>query len=148
MEEKWKCYGYPALAVLAAAICGGYFVDVYSPWYQNLNLPSFQPAGYVFAFAWTLIYLFTYAAFARDCLHKRHHLLYLYGLNLAFNALWPFVFFFLQAPSAAFVVNVLLFGTVILLIVKSDAINRLLLLPYFIWMMVALALNYAIVLMN
>ena len=127
-----------------------------TPWYAELNKPSFQPPSWVFGPVWTLLYLsMGYAAWRvyqhwpRDA--ARRTALTWFGAQLVLNAAWSPIFFGAHAITLALGVIVLLWIAVlgtILTFRKVDALASYLLWPYLAWVSFATVLNAAIVHLN
>jgi len=120
-------------------------------WYQRLIKPSWRPPNWLFAPAWTVLYLtiavsgwlvwreFGFAAAALP--------LAAYLLQLILNAAWTPIFFGLRRPDLAFFEIVLLWLSIVATIAFFHPLNAgaaWLLLPYLAWVTFAGALNLAI----
>lgn len=149
MKKSVLCLLLIAAYTVLVAVVGSYFVNLSSPEYADLVLPSFNPPPIVFIIAWTLIYIFTAIAAYISCDIGEVRLLYVYALNGALNALWPYVFFYKANITLALFVIFALAATIIYLIIKSgDVRSKVLLLPYLFWLCVATVLNYSIIILN
>ncbi len=139
----------------AALGIGGMFTGkgVPSGWYQNLDKAPWTPPGWVFGAAWTAIMIcFTvYMAFAWEVKTSRNLLLGLFIVQWILNVSWNPIFFkYHQILAGLLVISILtllvgyfLFGKLSQLKSKS-----LLILPYFIWLLIATSLNAYIYLKN
>lgn len=125
-------------------------------WYDDLDKAPWNPPGWVFGPAWTVLYvLMAIAAWlvARTGLEQRtvQVALALYGAQLALNLAWSLLFFGARAPGWALVDIVVL---VVLVTVTTVAFWRIdttagwLLVPYLAWIVFATTLNTWIVLRN
>jgi benzodiazapine receptor len=139
-----------ALTAVAAALGGWASVDA-ARFYAALDRPSWAPPAWLFGPAWTLLYtLMAVAAWlvwrapGRD---GAAGALWLYGVQLAVNALWSWLFFAWQLGFWAF------FGAVALwLLVGATAaafwphrrLAAALLLPYLGWVTFATALTWSV----
>lgn len=149
MKKRIFCLLFIVAYTVLVAVTGGYFVNLSSPEYGMLKLPSFIPSSIAFIAAWTLIYIFTAIAAYISCKNGEIKLLYVYALNGALNALWPYVFFFKANITFALYIIIALAVTVIYLIRESrDGRSKLLLIPYLFWLCVAAVLNYSIIILN
>ena len=89
-------------------------------WYDSLAQLAIKPPGWAFPVAWTLLFvlmavaawLVWRAAVATGTPSRARGPLLLWGLQLAVNCTWPFVFFGAQAPLPALLVILLLFALV------------------------------------
>lgn len=127
-------------------------------WYRSLARPEWRPPDAVFGPVWTFLYLLMgIASFlvwrelggSRDPLVLRA--LGLYGVQLVLNLAWSWLFFGLRSPLAglmdiAALLVVLAFTAHAFFQVSTPA--GLLMLPYLLWVLFALALNAAIWRMN
>ena len=142
------------LATLATAGIAMLFTDTQSAWYLSLQKPVIQPPDWVFPVAWSIIYFLTAIAaylIANTVSTKTKWLLMLFGLNAALNIFWTYLFFTLQLPASALVDILLLFATIIALIIGCWKVNKAaswLLVPYLLWVSLAMAINYCIVMLN
>ena len=139
----------------AALGIGGMFTGkgVPSEWYQNLDKAPWTPPGWVFGVAWTTIMIcFTvYMAYAWEIKASRNLLLGLFTVQWILNVSWNPVFFkyhqILGGLIIIFLLTLLigyfLFGQISQLKVKS-----LLVLPYFLWLLIATSLNAYIYVKN
>jgi tryptophan-rich sensory protein len=75
----------------------------------------------------------------------------LFGIQLALNALWSFLFFGLQSPFLGLAGIILLWITILATIAALYPIDRnaaYLLLPYILWVTLAAVLNYTVYALN
>lgn len=144
-----------ALSVaLGLLILGGATTDT-GPWYQSLKKPVFQPPGWAFAPAWTVILGLAAVASVLGWRgggeEQRRILLLAFCLNAALHALWSPLFFKARRPDMALVEMGALFVSVLSLIVVLLPVTRLgalLILPYAAWVAFALAVNFEVVRLN
>lgn len=120
-------------------------------WYATLAKPSWTPPGWVFGPVWTVLYLAMAVAawlvWREGGLRANRMELTLFGVQLALNGLWSWLFFGLERPSAAAVEILLLWlaiaATTVVFWRRSLAAG-VLLAPYLAWVSFAVALNWAI----
>lgn len=124
-------------------------------WYEALNKPLWNPPSWVFGPVWTLLYLMIglagYFAWARGRRAERRAVFTVYGAQLVLNALWSPLFFGLRRPDWALGALILLWFSILLCIGLFSQRSRpaaWLLMPYFIWVSFAGALNTAIMIIN
>lgn len=124
-------------------------------WYQGLNKAPFTPPGWVFGFAWTTIMIcFSLFMFHITGGKINHHkkLLFIFSIQWILNVFWNPVFFRLHEVLMAQIILILLTCTVayFLLIVwkQRNILNIILILPYFLWLIIANALNGYVLLFN
>ena len=139
-----------SLAVtFSAAWIGSRFMP--GAWYAALEKPAWTPPNAVFAPVWTLLYalmaIAAWLVWRRAGPTASGLALALYGLQLALNALWSYLFFGRQAPAAALFDIMLLW---IVLVAVTIVFWRLtwaagaLLVPYVLWVSFAACLNFAL----
>ena len=123
--------------------------NVNSEWYLA-NKPSFTPPNYVFPIVWNILYfliaLSLYFAWTNGNKKEKKNIAVLFGINLIANALWTLLFFALQSPLSAFIILLLILGTIIWIIsyvYKISKISSYLLIPYLVWVIFAGILNAA-----
>ena len=125
-------------------------------WYDDLDKAPWNPPGWVFGPAWTLLYvLMAIAAWlvARTGLDQRtvQIALALYGAQLALNLAWSLLFFGARAPGWALLDIAALVALVTVTAVafwRIDTTAGWLLVPYLAWIVFATTLNVWIVLKN
>ena len=139
-------------AVAATAVIGTLGTDVKSAWYRNLDKPTWQPPGAAFGPAWTTLYALLALACARtvDRLEKpeaRRAFATAFGVNLALNAGWNWLFFKAHRPRLALTEIVVLEASTLDLTrraARADSAAAAMLTPYAAWVAFATALNAAI----
>lgn len=117
-----------------------------SDWYLNLNKAPWTPPGWVFGFAWTSIMLCfaVYLTLLWPRVENKSMLLTLYGIQWLLNASWNPIFFYYHHMFAGFLVIIALTFLIAIIIwqYRSEAgLMSLLLMPYFIWLLIASSLN-------
>ncbi|MCV9930609.1 tryptophan-rich sensory protein [Flavobacterium sp. LS1R49] len=146
------------LAVVVTCLAIGYFSGIVTrssvdTWYPTLIKPSFNPPNWVFAPAWSLLYLLMGVAaglvwdrieYEKDAVKKA---LVFFAIQLALNALWSYLFFGLMNPLLAllevFVLWLMIYET-LLKFIKINKIAGYLLVPYLLWVSYATILNASI----
>lgn len=139
----------------AGLAIGGFFTGsgVSSQWYADLNQAPWTPPGWVFGFAWTTIMLCfaVYMAFAFSYTDNKKILVRLFVLQWILNILWNPVFFYFREVALGFIVILLLTFVIGVLLFKYNSLLKfksILILPYFVWLLVASSLNGYIFFMN
>jgi len=126
------------------------------PWYQSLREPSWKPPDLAFGAIWTTIFALAAAAGvvawrnARSS-SGRQWIVALFAINGFLNVLWSLIFFKLQRPDYAMVEVVFLWASIlslILVLYRRSALASALLVPYLVWVTIAAALNYEVVVLN
>lgn len=139
----------------AALGIGGFFTgkEVVSDWYLGLNKAPWTPPGWFFGFAWTTIMLcFSfYMAYLWPSIENKRLLISLYLLQWVLNVAWNPVFFYFHHVLAGLFVIVALTALVGYFLFQFWPVLKgksALILPYFIWLVVATSLNAYIYLKN
>lgn len=139
----------------AALGLGGFFTGkgVPSDWYQELNKAPWTPPGWMFGVAWSLI-MILFSFYMAHLLEKvpNHNLLIVvfiaqWLLNVGWN---PTFFYFHNAIlGLAIIISLTLIVTYFFFNYWSVLeFKSLLILPYFIWLIIATSLNAYVVLNN
>ena len=117
-----------------------------------VSLGTGAAAGWVFPVVWGVLYLLMGIAAWLVFISEnpdRKHALALYAAQLAVNALWPILYFRLDAPLAALAVLVLLWYLVYLTLKAFFRISTpagMCMIPYLLWISFAFYLNLSVVL--
>lgn len=118
-------------------------------WYAGLAKPSFNPPDWIFAPVWTALYILMAIAAWRvwRVAGLKSLELKLFGVQLALNLAWSWVFFYLhQVQAALYEMGALwlLIAMTLAVFWRRDRIAGLLFLPYLAWVSFAFALNLSI----
>ena len=147
--------GWLAICFLAAALGSLATATGVDTWYQTLDRPAWTPPDWVFAPVWTLLYaLMAVAAWLvwrQRGFSGATLALSLFLVQLALNVAWSFILFGMGAITwAAVEIFVLMLAiaatTIAFWWISTPA--ALLLVPYLVWVIYAVALNVAIARMN
>lgn len=141
----WLAASFVAAAIGAAAsVQAGSF-------YAQLVRPEWAPPGSVFGPVWTVLYalmgIAAWLVWRVGGFRAAGTALTLFLVQLAFNALWSWLFFGWQRGALAFADVVLLWALVVATLAGFWRIRRLaaaLLVPYLLWISFAAALNYSV----
>lgn len=139
-----------------AGIIGSVFTSTTTDWYLSLQKPWFQPPGWLFAPIWIILYtlmgISLYLVWEKGLERKDVKVgLLFFGIQLILNSLWTFIFFGLQLSLYGLIEILILFIVVMATTIKFYKISRaagILLIPYILWLIVAILLNYYIVILN
>ncbi|SEB44031.1 TspO and MBR related proteins [Tenacibaculum sp. MAR_2009_124] len=123
-------------------------------WYVSLEKAPWTPPNWMFGAAWTTIMILfsgymTKLSFQHNFLNKK--LTLLYAVQWILNVGWNFVFFNQRETVLGLVViSILLLLIIYFTFNFKNELKRysLLILPYFLWMIIATSLNTYIVLNN
>lgn len=120
-------------------------------WYRELNKPDWTPPDIAFPIAWGILYLLMAIAawriYMADDSAWRTAGLTIYALQLVANAAWSWLFFGRKQIAAALGDIALLLMLIMLAIIvfaKVSALAAWLMVPYALWVALALALNATI----
>jgi benzodiazapine receptor len=133
---------------------GGVAIGLACPpgeWYERLRKPVFSPPNWLFAPAWTILYILIAIAGSRTWQRNDPAALALWAVQLALNFAWSPIFFRGHAPRTALLVILTLLGAVLTFVVFEagrDTIAASLFVPYALWVGFAALLNAAIVKLN
>ena len=143
--------GLVAFAVLCfgASLLGGRVASTaFADWYTALAKPDWTPPGWVFGPVWTVLYALM--AVAGWMVWREGHAripVLLFFLQLALNAVWPWIFFGFKRLDWAFYDIVAMTVATLATIVAFYPVRRraaLLLVPYFVWILFAGSLSLAV----
>ncbi len=131
-----------------ALALGGFFTGkgVPSEWYAGLAKAPWTPPGWVFGFAWTTIMVCfaVYMAYLWPEMENKQILVGLYALQWVLNVAWNPVFFYFHQITAGLVVILALtalVGYFLFAFWPLMKVKAALLLPYFLWLLIATSLN-------
>jgi tryptophan-rich sensory protein len=117
-------------------------------WYSGLNKPSWNPPGWVFVPAWSLLYSLmgtaAWLVWRQGGWQQQGAALRWFVLQWIFNALWTPLFFGLRRPDLAFLEILALIALVSITLFRFWKVSRpagILLMPYLAWVCFAAFLN-------
>ena len=120
-------------------------------WYQTLLKPTWNPPDWLFGPVWTILYfMMAVAAWLvwRTCeWNKSRPALIWFGIQLALNTAWSFLFFGMQRPDIALAEILVLWiaiATTFIAFTRRSAAAAILLAPYLAWTSFAVFLNFTI----
>ena len=124
-------------------------------WYNNLNKPFLNPPDWVFAPAWTILYILitiSFILFIRDGMNKQKVLPLLFFLvQIILNFLWTPAFFIFSQIKIALIILIFIWIFLLLTIItfyKHSKTAAILLIPYFLWTSFAFYLNLELLRLN
>lgn len=141
------------LAAFAAAAVGAVASIDAASFYAQLNKPAWAPPAWVFGPVWTALYaLMGIAAWlVWRAPGPTKKALTLFGVQLAVNALWSWLFFaWHQGALAAVEVLVLLalIAATVAAFWPASRLAAMLMVPYFLWVSFASALTWSVWMRN
>lgn len=154
-KDIFRHRAMPAVLTATTAVSGSLATDPKSDWYQTLDLPDWQPPGWLFPVVWTGLFTDIAVTSAKvlaelDAESGREYAdAYRRALvvNLALNQAWSWVFFKGHKLGAATVVAALLAGSSVDLARRagrSGGGKALALAPYAAWCSFATVLTETI----
>ena len=120
--------------------------------YSEIVKPELSPPKIVFPIVWSVLYILLGVSnyiINKDRKDETANLIYYIGL--AINLIWPFIFFNAREYLLALIWLLLLIFFVILMVIEYFRKNKLagyLQIPYLIWLLFALYLNYNVFILN
>ncbi len=154
LADRWAEIAVALVAVMACAVVGGAMTEI-GAWYEGLRFPRLRPPNWLFAPAWTTIFLLIAASgvIAWDAADggQRALLVKLFALNGVLNILWSPLFFKLRRPDWALYELLPFWLSIVALVVVIFPISALagwLIAPYLVWVSFAGWLNWRVVALN
>ena len=124
-------------------------------WYKRLIQPPFTPPAWVFAPAWTILYISMLVAlffYAKEKTNKdKSWGIVLFFSQILLNFCWSPIFFYLQNIIFALVVIIILDFLVLWNIIEFYRVSKIsayILIPYFAWILFATYLNLGFLVLN
>ncbi|MBR3676512.1 MAG: tryptophan-rich sensory protein [Alphaproteobacteria bacterium] len=143
------------LVLITAAFCSYFNRIGMQNFYSDIKLSALTPPNIVFPFVWAVLYILLTMAFYFVLNNADKTLIRpaatLFTFNMFLQVLWTFVFFYNAYFFSGFMVLIILDFAGALLVWAFYQINRtsgLMLIPYFLWLLFATYLNWAVVLLN
>jgi tryptophan-rich sensory protein len=142
--------GWLLVVFIAAAIGAAASVHA-GPFYTQLVRPGWAPPPSIFGPVWTVLYalmgIAVWSVWRVGGFRAAKPALTLFLAQLALNALWSWLFFSWHRGALAFADIVVLLALIIATVISFWRIRPLagaLLIPYFLWVSFASALNYSV----
>ena len=140
-----------ALCFASGAIGSMVTLPAIPGWYASLRKPAWTPPSWLFGPVWSILYAMmgtaAWLVWRRAGLFGSPNAFAAFGVQLALNTAWSFIFFGMRRPMTAFIEIVCLLAAIVWTIVafaNVDALAAVLLAPYLAWVTFAAALTYAI----
>ena len=154
LKNKFLSFVLFFIITYSASFIGGFVtVSLKEPWYSQLIKSNFNPPDWIFAPVWTTLYLMmTLAIWFFWHSNKRDmNTVYIYFIHIVFNTTWSIVFFGLHQILLALIVLLILIFLIIILIMRFKCVNFVsyyLMIPYLLWTLYALFLNFNLMILN
>lgn len=141
---------------LAGAIGSLITISSVVSFYNTLNKPSFAPPSWLFGPVWITLYalmgISLYLVWNQLGKNKQARIsIIIFAIQLAINTIWTYLFFGLQSPFYGLVGIIALWIAIAITIINFLKVSRkaaYLLIPYIIWVTIAMVLNYYILILN
>ncbi len=124
-------------------------------WYNTLNKPFLTPPAKIFMPAWMVLYILIFTSlllYMNAKTTENKTLGYIaFIIQLILNFSWSPVFFQFQNIGLSFIIILLLTISIIVTIIyfsRVSKISAILLIPYLLWVIFAMYLNYGIMKLN
>ena len=154
-QKTFSLISFLLITFVVAFIGSSFTTPNIASWYSTLTKPSFAPPNWLFAPAWTILYILMAVAVFLIWQNRNNpqakYALTFYFIQLALNSFWSVIFFGLHHPQLAFFEIIILWIFILITLLKFYKIQRtagLLLIPYLLWVSFASILNLFIWLLN
>jgi len=137
------------------AIAGMFTAQAVPEWYSTLNRPSFNPPNWVFGPVWTTLYILMgislFLIWKQVQSKERNRAIVLFFVQLLFNFVWSFFFFYFKMIGFALVDIILLWTSIVMMIIlfyKIKPLAAYINIPYLLWVSFATVLNASYFFLN
>ena len=154
LKNKFISFILFFIITYSASFIGGMAtISFKEPWYSELIKSNYNPPDWIFAPVWTTLYLMMTLAiwFFWHSKNRDMNTIYIYFIHIVFNTTWSIVFFGLHQILFALIVLLTLIFLIIILIIRFKRVNLVsyyLMIPYLLWTLYALFLNFNLLILN
>jgi len=154
LKNKFISFILFFIITYSASFIGGMVtISFKEPWYSELIKSNYNPPDWIFAPVWTTLYFMMTLAiwFFWDSKNRDMNTIYIYFIHIIFNTTWSIVFFGLHQILFALIVLLVLIFLIIILIIRFKRVNLVsyyLMIPYLLWTLYALFLNFNLLILN
>ena len=154
LKNKFLSFVLFFIITYSASFIGGLVtISFKEPWYSQLVKSNYNPPDWIFAPVWTTLYLMMTLAiwFFWHSKNRDMNTIYIYFIHILFNTTWSVVFFAFHNILLALINLMILISLIIVLILRFRKVNYLssyLMIPYLLWSIYALFLNYNLLILN
>ena len=154
LKNKFISFILFFIITYSASFIGGMVtISFKEPWYSGLIKSNYNPPDWIFAPVWTALYLMMTLAiwFFWHSKNRDMNTIYIYFIHIVFNTTWSIVFFGLHQILFALIVLLVLIFLIIILIIRFKRVNLVsyyLMIPYLLWTLYALFLNFNLLILN
>jgi tryptophan-rich sensory protein len=154
-KDPWSLVGFIMLCLFIGFMGGLYTIVSISDWYPEVKSPAGTPSILLFTFVWAVLY--TLLGISAWLIYKEPPSIYrslafcFFGFQLFFNLLWPLLLFVLQSPLLGLIdlFTLLIFmAATAILFWKINPLAGIFFIPYFLWYIYELNLNFETWLIN
>lgn len=147
---------YSLIIVLITAAFCSYFNDIgMQSFYNQIQLSSLTPPGYVFSIVWIALYTLLIIAFDMILNHPDKKQVWIciqmFLVNMFLQIVWSYLFFAKGYFVMSFAVLIILFFASLYLIQRFYYLSKtasLMVIPYSVWILFATYLNWVVVDLN
>ena len=150
--SKFKIY---LKSILIPLVLGGIvgFIISGSTDYNSLIQPELAPPAILFPIVWTILYFLMGLSYGIITIYSDldSDVKTIYYSQLIVNLIWPIIFFVMKNRLLALIWIILLLILIIIMIVKfykKNKVASLIQIPYLLWTIFAVYLNFSIYLLN
>ena len=154
LKNKFISFILFFIITYSASFIGGMAtISFKEPWYSELIKSNYNPPYWIFAPVWTALYLMMTLAiwFFWHSKNRDMNTIYIYFIHIVFNTTWSIVFFGLHQILFALIVLLILIFLIVILIIRFKRVNLVsyyLMIPYLLWTLYALFLNFNLLILN
>ena len=154
LKNKFISFILFFIITYSASFIGGMAtISFKEPWYSELIKSNYNPPDWIFAPVWTALYLMMTLAiwFFWHSKNRDMNTIYIYFIHIVFNTTWSIVFFGLHQILFALIVLLILIFLIVILIIRFKRVNLVsyyLMIPYLLWTLYALFLNFSLLILN
>ena len=154
LKNKFISFILFFIITYSASFIGGMAtISFKEPWYSELIKSNYNPPDWIFAPVWTTLYLMMTLAiwFFWHSKNRDMNTIYIYFIHIVFNTTWSIIFFGLHQILFALIVLLVLIFLIISLIIRFKRVNLVsyyLMIPYLLWTLYALFLNFNLLILN
>ncbi len=150
LKNLFKLMGALVVCQMAGVVGAVFTVSQVKDWYPTLVKPALNPPSWVFGPVWSGLYLLMgvalYLVWESNSKDKKWAL-WLFGIQLALNAIWSPVFFGAHLIGVTLVIIILMWVAIVMTISAFSKVSKpaaALLAPYIVWVSFATYLNFAL----
>jgi tryptophan-rich sensory protein len=154
LKNKFISFILFFIITYSASFIGGMAtISFKEPWYSELIKSNYNPPDWIFAPVWTALYLMMTLAiwFFWHSKNRDKNTIYIYFIHIVFNTTWSIIFFGLHQILFALIVLLILIFLIVILIIRFKRVNLVsyyLMIPYLLWTLYALFLNFNLLILN